>query len=726
MASTGAAIQVIDFIRAMAMAWKNLAAYPRTHPAVVASLDAAETRLAALRGPAGEVTFGISSDSLVYGSLSVDSAAAQKLAYSLYARGVAVLRFGSATTDEELETFLRLLAASTPGRESRPIWEEVTAAGVVNINLQPVSYGAVQVSEEISKAPGADPDVSLWDAILRALLEGRQFAEGSREEAFAASVDELSRMLTEYVDAVEGAPSVHDAEATFGVRVPTRDERMAVVCSFIETTFGERLRSLPFQGLQHSLEQAVQLLGALAAPIRSVVLAGILRALGGDDRDLETLRSFAAGLPNDEVLEALRYLSSLGRLSPHTAMVLRSLTLAAPPQADAEAPPAPGAVADLVRLFGNDDVDRFNPPDHRDLLGAAAIMVPGAGKEASALEPLGKRADTVASTAVKRQLGAVLLDLLAAAEPDRPFDAVLGRLEQLFRQFVEAEEYDEGSALLEQLRRTAAEGSEELQRAVEAHLGGASSIPALVESLQSAGPEKLASLRRVVIAIGTNALDQLLEALAEEGNLSRRRRLFDFIASLGAPMVPAATRFLSDSRWYVVRNMIALLRVLEDHTSLPEIRKLGRHDDLRVRMEAIKSLFELDGNVPKNLLDDLFSNPDPKLAQGAVALVGAYRMKEGVDPLLRILKGRDFLGGARTIRVKAIRALAEIGDPRALPQLGGFFRTPWLPWPAREERLAAWESLSHYPRKAREPFVEQGLQSRDAVVRSICLKLVKG
>ncbi|HSN69438.1 MAG TPA: HEAT repeat domain-containing protein, partial [Thermoanaerobaculia bacterium] len=405
---------------------------------------------------------------------------------------------------------------------------------------------------------------------------------------------------------------------------------------------------------------------------------------------------------------------------------LRSLTLASPSAPPAGTAVAPGAVADLVRLFGDDDADRFNPPEHRDLLAAVAVTIPEINPEASkAVEELGSRKDTVAGAIVERQLVTVLFDLLEDPAPGRPIEATLKRLEVVFRQHVERGDYDEASALLERLNEAASRGSDQLKRAVAAHLGSGAGIPALVESLHSSDPEKLPALHRIVMAFGAPALQQLLEALAEEGNLSRRRRLFDFIASLGPSIGPVASHYLTDSRWYVVRNIVALLRVIEDRQSLPEVRKLGAHPDLRVRLEAIKSLLALDGSVPRNLLDDLFANADPKLAQGAVALVGSYKMKEGIDPLLRILQENDYLGGARTIRIKALRALGEIGDPRALPPLERFFRRSWLPWPAREERLAAWESLASYPPQARKPFLEIGLKSRDGNVRAICAKLTK-
>src|ERR1700737_4541514 len=127
--------QVADFIRSLALAWKNLAAYPRGHPALQGSVEAAHERLADLRGPSSEVAFGIAADGILYGDEKIESAYSQKLAQALYTRGVAVLRFSRETAAEDLETFLRFLGGA-PGDQTAPIWEQLTAAGVVSIHLQ--------------------------------------------------------------------------------------------------------------------------------------------------------------------------------------------------------------------------------------------------------------------------------------------------------------------------------------------------------------------------------------------------------------------------------------------------------------------------------------------------------------------------------------------------------------------------------------------------------------
>jgi HEAT repeat protein len=686
-------------------------------------------RLEELRGPAGEVVLGIANDGLLYGSDKIDSASAQKFAQALYARGVAVLRFDHDTESRDIETFLRLLAAGTPADQKRAIWEELTAAGVVSINLQPVDYSAVQVTDDLQAPPAETKEPSLWEEILRSLMEGRVL---SREaEQFLShdlqSTDELSRMIQQYIDDTIAHKATFDPDATFGVRMPIPGDTPEAIAGRVADAIGRHIYEAKGTKKERTLQQAIQLLRSLPDPMRSTILRKVAEALATDDDAGPLLRQLASELPHDEVLEALRYLSTLGTLSAHALALLQSLaTIEAPTPVE---PSSTAVIADLVNLFGEDDVDRFNPPDHAALLEKVSIHIPNVSNVTSTTDHLGKRVETVAEDALTRQLGRTMIDLLSNVGAARPPQPILHRAEALFRRHLAMGEFEEALELVQRLQEIAmSTTSDELRHAIHESFGRLATgdtVRALIESLHNSPPEQARAIQRLTEFLGAGARRNLLLALAEESNRSRRRRLFDFIASLGPVIVPEVTSLLSDSHWYVVRNMVVLLRSVNDRTSLPEIRKLAFHPDLRVRMEAIKSLFALDTNVPPALLENVLNDPDPKFAETAIVLVGTSGIKEGVEPLLKILVGNDFFGSRRSLRVKAIRALGELAEPRALPELQRFFRDSFLPWPSKEERFAAWESLAGYPHESRAELVERGLRSRDDKIREICKPLAK-
>ena len=106
-----------------------------------------------------------------------------------------------------------------------------------------------------------------------------------------------------------------------------------------------------------------------------------------------------------------------------------------------------------------------------------------------------------------------------------------------------------------------------------------------------------------------------------------------------------------------------------------------------------------------------------------MALAGNYGIKEAVDPLLAIVDGLDLMGKRRSLRVKALKALGDLGDPAVLPRLDRYFRNPLLPLIALEERRAAFRSLPMYPLEARRPYVERGLRARDPEIRRMCERL---
>jgi len=249
------------------------------------------------------------------------------------------------------------------------------------------------------------------------------------------------------------------------------------------------------------------------------------------------------------------------------------------------------------------------------------------------------------------------------------------------------------------------------------------SVAAMLDAFTRGGSTSATVARRLLDALGHAGAQGFLLALAGEKDKSRRRRILDLLVSLGPMIAPPAIELLEDERWYVVRNMIVLLQRVGDRSALASIRRAADHHDLRVRLEAIKWLLAYDPEVPRDLLEKAINDPDLKLAEAAIVLAGSYGIKEAVDPLLAIVDGYDLLGKRRTLRIKALKALGDLGDPAVLPRLDRYFRSPMLTMVSLEERHAAFRSLPSYPPEARRPYVERGLRARDAEIRRICERL---
>ncbi len=257
-------------------------------------------------------------------------------------------------------------------------------------------------------------------------------------------------------------------------------------------------------------------------------------------------------------------------------------------------------------------------------------------------------------------------------------------------------------------------------------MSGLESIEALVASLPNISEEARGLVPSLVEHLGPTAVRHLLGALAQTDDRRLRFLLLDLLAKLGAVVARDAAALLSDSRWYVVRNMLLLLRRVGDSKSIPAVRKCAAHPDLRVRLEAIQNLFAFDRDAPRELLRQALHHSDLREAEAAMVLAGKHGIAEAVEPIVAYLNAWDPFGRRRAVRLEAIRALAAIGDPTALEGLGRFRARFQLLAPSVEERRELYRTLSSYPEETRRVWIEAGMRSRDAEIRRLSATITSG
>jgi hypothetical protein len=720
---------VLELVRALAIAWKNLAAYPAGHPALVASLGLAHRRLQEVLAASGAVTFGVARDGLVAAQEKLTSSHARDLARALYEREVALLRLDPGLEVAELESLLRAISGDGTRGDRPPLSQQLAAQGIRHVTVETVDFSQVRLTD--GAATEAAP-VSLWDDLLRTILTGHVLsAEGRRlvESGEAAGARGLAALLGEVL---VGGGGIAAGLAGAGTAMPATAAAEAAaerarLGAQVAQAAGRHFHGTSAERVL-AAKQVAELVRALPLDMREMLVAAALKALATDESAAEALAALSGSLSPDTVLQALHRIKDEVPLSSHAMRLMHALSAAAPPPRAREVqPPDPALLAELSVLFREDDIDRYNPEEHQSLLETAAIDVPVLVTAEEGPE-LGERLESVTEDAVAERVGHTSVELLARFGGQEGTETLLARTDTLFRSFLAAGRLQVATTLAEDLRQISQEGR--LPPAVSAQLdetmmrmATADSVRAMVDAFTRGGAASASLARRLMEALGTAAARGFLLALAEEKDKSRRRRILDLLLTLGPVIAQPATELLADERWYVVRNMIVLLQRVGDRSALPAVRRCAEHHDMRVRLEAIKWLLAYDPEVPRALLEQAINDPDPKLAEAAIVLAGSYGIKEAVDPLLAVVEGLDLMGRRRSLRVKALKALGDLGDPSVLPRLDRYFRNPLLPLIALEERRAAFRSLPQYPPDARRAYVERGLRARDPEIRRLCERL---
>ena len=711
---------MLELVRALAIAWKNLAAYPAGHPALAASVALAHQRLQELLSGSGTAIIGVARDGLVCGQEKVTSSHARDLARALYLREVALLRFEPGVTAAELEALLRSISPDAARSDAPPLAGQLAAAGVTHVQIEAVDFSQIRVTDDMADDAQAPP-ATLWDDLLRAILAGHTLsAEGRRvvDSGAAATPRGLAAVLQEVMGVGEAGDN-QGFTAGSAERARLDDRLSQVVGKHFSGASAERMLAA---------NQIAELVRALPEDIRGALVAAALRALASDESAGEALKVLADSAAPDTILQALRRIKEEVPLSSHALRLLHALSSVAPSLGARQIePPDPALLAELSVLFLEDDVDRYNPEDHKQFLSNAALDVPTSPE---GVVNLGERLLTLTDDAVADHMANASVEMLIRLGGREGTDVLLSRIEGLFRDCVSRGRLEAAVALAEDLKALGDERA--LAPAVQAQvddaigrMATAESLQAVLEALNRRGARSASLGRRLLDALGAAAVRGFLIALAEEPDKSRRRRILELLVSFGPVIAGPARELLGDARWYVVRNMIVLLQRVGDRSALPEARLCAAHPDLRVRLEAIKYLLAHDPEVPRDLLARAIHDPDPKMAEAAVTLAGNYGIKEAVDPLLEVVADWDVFGRRRSIRVKALKALGELADPVALPRLEHFFRNWLVPLVSLDERRTAYRSLQTYPAEARTTLVERGLRSHDEEIRRICLDLMR-
>ncbi|PYV71176.1 MAG: hypothetical protein DMG97_17195 [Acidobacteria bacterium] len=158
--------------------------------------------------------------------------------------------------------------------------------------------------------------------------------------------------------------------------------------------------------------------------------------------------------------------------------------------------------------------------------------------------------------------------------------------------------------------------------------------------------------------------------LVEEGDARNRLALVRLVGQLGPASVQIAYKYLTDDRWYVVRNICGVLAELKDHDLADHITPALEHADARVQQAALKALITSRTVRAAPVLAASLSKFAPSVVDEALDELMFLRHVKTVAGLEEFISaGKGNLASAR----KALQVLAAIDDDDALHALARLF-----------------------------------------------------
>ncbi len=718
-------VSLTSLIRELTLAWQKLAIYQEGHPAREHAVGRAHAVLSGLIAPSGSLSFGVSQDGLLGPEEKLKSGAACRLAAALYLREAAVLRFEEGVAAQELEQLLDLLPRHGVSHGNRTLGDELAERGVTHVTVEPVDFTGLVATDHLEDTAGESRSESLWDRIIQRLLNDQRLA-ASRAILQEPGEGSLGKVLAVVNSLMERYGAVQGAAARPGESLDPNDILRAVA-GLIGQVVGDQVTQPAEPDAERStLRHVAELLGALPEGLREGVLDAAIRELATREASSPGLQSLTGVLSAAQMVGSLRRLrSERVAFSPTLVSLLESLIAGTPAESfGPEHSQEPEQLAGELRgIFSDEDVDRagqgggFDDRLFLDLRHHVPIHARFGDLEPY-LESLTEDRETIL-------LSITLTDLLRQPLLDVQIGWIVSRQQRTFRSLLASGRTLTATGMVKAVRDLAASDDPGVRKAAERCLEAfreGEILAAIVDTLSEVRASSLGATRRLIELLGPQAIRQLFLVLGDETDLSRRRRIFDLLASLGSAVVPPAMSLLDDPRWYMTRNILSLLQRIGEGIDLKVLFRGLHHSDPRVRLEAVKCIPEIERGISSDLVDRILDDPDPKVAESAVSTFGRAKIASAAAPLVRLLQRRDTLGRHKRLRLKALKALGEIGDPSVLSEIGHCFRS-WFAVVSNEERRAAFESLRFYPQTARRPWLKKGRRAPDAKVRAICRRI---
>jgi len=332
------------------------------------------------------------------------------------------------------------------------------------------------------------------------------------------------------------------------------------------------------------------------------------------------------------------------------------------------------------------------------------------------------------------QLIDLIFEVLAVREEMEDYPLALDIMERIIRVFVRRGSFSHAARILKALRdleRDSAELPERhralLAEAVE-RLGEAERIREIGPVLERGLDGEAANFEAYLRLLPRCAVEPLLDLLGEVNLRKARRVLCEALVELiGGHLEPIVKR-LDDPRWFVVRNLVYILRRSGSRSASPYLRRTMEHPHPRVREETLRAMEAIGMARSAEFLLRLLESNDDICRTWALERLAALGDSRAAERLWKLIRTREFRERTWNNKRTYFEALGRCGPPAMLPAIQTLYeRRNWFEKPKDlEMRAGAAIALGLMGGEQVIDLLEQGCLAEEALMREACRQALEG
>lgn len=693
-----------DAIMELNISRRSVGLYPSDHPIVKESLRRAFEYFGNLFELSHDITLGIAKNVLMVGNFVLDerNPVLREFAASLHLKGIAAVTFYSGLTMEELEGFHELLVEKD-SISGRAIIERAESKGIRYIKFLPIDISKFSFAEDRMREEGSDR--ALWESYVSGLIDGNLADSDAEVVVLSVRPEDIASFLNDRMSG-DVHETTYDRVITSYLKKRERNgirtESFSKFLSLIDNLSPE----LKQQFIKRAFSQPVMEAGEVESLLREITSYDMER--------LETiLQENSSLIPESlsNLLDKLRHAkgdqSFLDMLSANH-----------------------GAIDDIeidgniIRLFQDDQFHNYVSKDYQEEL--RKIMQNSEINTAELAEEMEKH---YREEQINKTFSGIVLELLQTDFIGREdYQCLLTTISTMTDQFLEFGRFYEISEICDTIHSHARTGKfkGDASGMLADFFHSGEFLSKLIEALKRWGRAEREGGLNLAKMNKRRLMNPLLDALSDEMDASVRKFLLDVLSSFGDEVLPEVARRLNDRRWYVVRNMIYLIREAGGIKYVSNVRRFARDKNEKICREAVKTLIHFKTSDSLSYIKFYLNGDDPEFRSWVIRLTGTYRCKDAVPYLLQLLEEKDILGSKFDDKLLLIRALGKIRDPRAVNVFTRIYHSKAIFFKdgLDQIRVEIFRSLENYPRDSVTHLLEIGLHSRNHEIRTISERLI--
>lgn len=640
-------------LKQLGAAIKTAALYPPSHPGNARAVDAFFNTLQAQMGTQGPCCVDVGKDTLAVNGAVVEDRANANLAYALYSRKLTQFKILPTVTRPQLAAFLGIVAMERTKIEE--------AGGVAHLLLESGVEG-IEVTELVLEVD-EDAEILGINAFFSLLGRGRlSLDERDRLiEILRAGREQIGKLLQNtYALARESADgNTEEGQVRQVLQVVKSLDRL-----ILDEPFDER------PSLYANLSEAIVLLEKPLGPhlARAMLLGAhedvtvqvIADHLTAEELAAWMLSALGEGNVVDQLATAMQR-CALDREKTRGLLALLEGRLMR--RGDGRE----GIADALWRALGS------LPSRMRPDSPAVELKLPQNAVTDEELARYAVQAAAIDEPASVREVIRTCVDVLAN-EMEREelvdfADGLAGYLVWL----VEHREFGLLRDMLTRVKRIAATARGARAEVISGLLQSVTDGPLLGQLLDALWQGRATAVEQeigeCVEAMADELVGPLMHVLGAEPRAGMRAILCDLLVRIGPRRIDQVGSFVTDSRWYLVRNVASILGRLGAPQGIPHLARLIHHWDYRVRAQTVDALVNIGTADAQALIVSFLNDADQRIRLRALRSLDGRGMHAAIPALTDMLDRRDPFNRQFALRHAVIEAVARLGARDALPAL---------------------------------------------------------